>query len=226
MNQISIIIPTLWKAPEKLCQMIKQYSNSPFVEEIILIDNAGEGRYASLPFDHLYPKLQELVCDENIFVNPAWNLGVEKSKSDIIALVNDDLLIDSLTLSVILQKAINTLTSTDIQLIGMAESNFSPTEKSGLLPTIKNITHKCYGFGTFMLMKKENYVPIPSDLKIWRGDHILLTHNHTAELGGVFIDTEMSETIKTDKKFSVLGRQDVQLYKLKYKNVTLPKYSA
>ena len=41
---------------------------------------------------HFGAKVQRLEQDNNIFVNPAWNLGVEQAKNENICICNDDVL--------------------------------------------------------------------------------------------------------------------------------------
>ncbi len=215
----TIIIPTLWKSPDKLLTMLKRYNASPYVSEIILIDNATEGPFFGMVNRVLLHKLVIEDQFKNIYVNPAWNLGVSLATTNHVALVNDDLLISEKDLEELFRGAFRAL-EYGMQLIGMANSVF--TKRKGVTAAIcREITKKGYGFGTFMLMHKSNYVPIPEELKIWRGDHIQLIHNRTAELSGIYIETEMSETIKTDAKFNRIGRNDIRIFKEKYKGKDL-----
>ena len=54
--------------------------------EIIIIDNA--------PTDFFYDneKVVTLKQEENIYVNPSWNLGVEESDYDKFIIFNDDII--------------------------------------------------------------------------------------------------------------------------------------
>ena len=53
--------------------------------EIILIDNSLQG------FEYNSDKLRIIIPNENLFVNPSWNLGVEKAKFDYVGILNDDI---------------------------------------------------------------------------------------------------------------------------------------
>jgi hypothetical protein len=218
----SIIIPTLWRSPEQLETMLKLYRNHYMVREIIIINNARE--LTPDWFDESHQKMIVVKPPRNIFVNPAWNLGVDISRSDYIALVNDDLLMDHETLTDILTQSYMFLSDGVFQLIGMAEHNFVQNKASFTHhPQLSSITKKGHGFGTFMLMQKRNYVPIPNCLKIWRGDHIQLIHNNTGELGGIHIETKMSTTINSDQIFNQIGKRDMNIFRNHYQGKTLPK---
>ena len=71
----SVIIPTLWK-PKTFPELLERLQNEPCVDEILIIDNAPHQK-ASVEFG---PKIIWLEQPQNIFVNPAWNLGVERAK--------------------------------------------------------------------------------------------------------------------------------------------------
>jgi len=212
-NELSIIIPTMWRS-EKLQWMLPRYFANPWVHEVILIDNAPKDRPDWLclrPEDS--PKLRMVTKGLNIYVNPAWNWGVELAKSDYIALVNDDLLINRNHLWKMMESGRHSLL--DFDVIGMAEENFHPERVDSIIGCF-NITEKGHGWGTFMFLLKEKYVRIPDDLKIWRGDHIQLIHNKAAEMRGVCITTNMSETIKSDDRLTSIGRADMRIFKMKY----------
>lgn len=44
-------------------------------------------------FKHSSNKLTVITPEENLFVNPSWNLGVAKAKTEIVALLNDDIIL-------------------------------------------------------------------------------------------------------------------------------------
>ena len=72
----SVIIPTMWRSM-RLLGMLHRLYNSDDVDEIILIDNDKDSRFS---FEN--KKIKILEQDENIFVNPAWNLGVKEAKNE------------------------------------------------------------------------------------------------------------------------------------------------
>jgi glycosyltransferase involved in cell wall biosynthesis len=86
MNKFSVIIPTLWKS-NRIHQLLKDLISSEFVDEIILIDNAGK----YFEYYEALDKVKLIQVKENIYVSPAWNLGVEIAKNEHIAICNDDI---------------------------------------------------------------------------------------------------------------------------------------
>ena len=87
MSKVSAIIPTLWRAKEFTDHLVNVLVEDESVGEIIIIDNA--------PADFFYDneKVVMLRQEENIYVNPSWNLGVEESDYDKFIILNDDIII-------------------------------------------------------------------------------------------------------------------------------------
>ncbi len=83
----SIVIPTLQKDTKILKMLLDELSQDQTVGEIILIDNSLQG------FEYNSDKLRIIIPNENLFVNPSWNLGVEKAKFDYVGILNDDILL-------------------------------------------------------------------------------------------------------------------------------------
>lgn len=158
----SVIIPTMWKC-NRFQQTLRELSAHQLVGEIILIDNTKNDLKIELP------KLIHILEGQNTFVNPAWNKGVEISKFNKIAIINDDIWMDWNILN-ILEPYITLETG----IIGMAEENYNnPTNQMGLEP----ISHRNGGFGCAMFLHKENYTAIPNEMKIWGGDDWLFVKN-------------------------------------------------
>lgn len=86
-RMFSIVIPTLQKDTKILKMLLDELSQDQTVGEIILIDNSLQG------FEYNSDKLRIIIPNENLFVNPSWNLGVEKAKFDYIGILNDDILL-------------------------------------------------------------------------------------------------------------------------------------
>ena len=83
----SIVIPTLQKDTKILKMLLDELNQDQTVGEIILIDNSLQG------FKYNSDKLRIIIPNENLFVNPSWNLGVEKAKFDYVGILNDDILL-------------------------------------------------------------------------------------------------------------------------------------
>ena len=86
-NKISVVIPTLQSRKEFLINLLEILNKDSAVDEIILIDNSLKG------LDYSNPKLKIIIPKENLYVNPSWNYGVSQCKNDIVALINDDVVL-------------------------------------------------------------------------------------------------------------------------------------
>ena len=183
----SVVIPTIWKSAV-LTELVEALDISDWVKEIILIDNAGEeGRHL-----HTYSKVKVLNQPTNLYVNPAWNLGVSLAQSPYVILCNDDILFDP----GILKEVSKMVVRDDIGLIGVYENCFfkSPTRPQKFHWRYQPMM--CWGFGTLLIFHKQDYLPIPKELKIWNGDSFLFTQIPKTHLGinGISIQTKMSSS--------------------------------
>ena len=82
---ISYIIPTLWKS-DSIYDTINQFMDlKDNKAELIIIDNTNS--------DITYSDKRVKVCkmEENQYVNPSWNIGVDLSSNDQVAIINDDI---------------------------------------------------------------------------------------------------------------------------------------
>ena len=85
---ITFIIPTLWKS-DKIHETIKFFKSSDRKDiELIIIDNSNS------EFLDTDPRINVIKFKENIFVNPAWNLGVSLAKNPFVCLLNDDIVLN------------------------------------------------------------------------------------------------------------------------------------
>ena len=86
----SVIIPTLWKQNTDLFkEVLVDLGSIDDVKEIILIDNdpAFDSNIKQEVLNTT-SKLIHLQMQENIFVNPAWNLGVKHSTQPYLVILN------------------------------------------------------------------------------------------------------------------------------------------
>ena len=198
----SVIIPTMWKS-KKIIKMLSIYEKSPHIKEIIIIDND-----TSASFNLVSSKIRHIRQSKNIYVNASWNLGASLANYDII-IANDDVVIDRL------DELIIKISKTDYDIVG---PDFKSTRKEGVI-NIKPIDKfSANSYGSFMFVRK--YTHIPEYLKIWYGDNILFKNSKKRGIfSGIKMDMGVSETIKTDKKFSNLIEQDRRLFCEKYKKV-------
>lgn len=173
---ITVIIPTMWRAPHTL-RLLQQFNEHPSVGEIILIDNDTSKTKQEI-FSN--SKLVYLPQKENQFVNPSWNLGVKTAKYDRLCICNDDCLVNLKFLAEF-EKHI----TPDKGLIGFTEASFlhdrSDTfdkfdayriqgfgDEITLVERPDPMPHICYG--VCMFVHKDSYHEIPSDFKVDFGD--------------------------------------------------------
>jgi len=202
MNKFSIIIPTMWFSSKLEC-LIEELIKSELVEEIIIIDN---NTLSNNKTKIVSEKLKVLSQKENIFVNPAWNLGVEISKNENIIISNDDLCITNIN------KVLLEILNTNFDFIGLDYQNINNNDGVIITKTSGGMTK---GFGCFMFIKKNKYIKIPENIKIWFGDTIL--YNNIENKGKLSCDNftiELSKTIKSMSNSLETIKQDEINYNL------------
>ena len=180
----SVIIPTLQRSPE-LWPLVDQCAQHPLVFEVLVINNARE----TLSWTH--DNVRVLDQHSNIFVNPAWNLGVSEARAEWVAIINDDVRFKDEALS----HAARILRSRHFGIVAPDRSCFAPgSTHHGVRHRVASFGN--YYFGTFMCLRKDDYVRIPEEMQIWGGDDWLFTQQRKPS--AVLIDTpfvtEMSTT--------------------------------
>jgi len=151
-----------------------------------------------------YDKILVCKMSNNVFVNPAWNYGVFKSKSPLICLLSDDVYISEQIINYICS-----LDFTKIDIVGSYSSDKDVLE----LQEIKvdksiNIGSYHYGFGCAMFMRRTSYTQIPHLYKIWYGDDYLVHNSKNAFKIGICKDgLKFSETINSFPKNSVVKKR-------------------
>lgn len=164
---ISIIVPTMWKFepfPRYLAELVK----IPVVGEIIIINNDVPATPTHPVLQH--PKIKFLNQKENIFVNPAWNLGVNHSSYDLLCFLNDDLIVDTK----VFYKVDEWLTDS-VGLLGIRPENpYDPKYPfvDGSIDILKyNPDISLYSFGTLFFIHKNNWIDVPNNLRMGFGDN-------------------------------------------------------
>jgi len=152
-------------------------NDNDMVGEIILIDNDKSKRPPQITSTS---KLRIIEQEENIYVNPAWNLGVELSNYPNICISNDDLVWNVQLLPLIFENI-------HLGSIGQATSNYfdGPSEIK-----ISHITERKWGWGCCFFLQKEQWIPIPPQLKVACGDDWLVSKIPAYEISGTPIETE------------------------------------
>jgi hypothetical protein len=167
---IDLIIPTMWKF-KLFPHFLEKYVNYQDVKKIIIIDNLYQNKPKKLIENK---KIQYCKQPSNIFVGPSWNIGVDRSSSDFICILNDDIFLQEDVLNFVLKQDFS-----KIDIIGskIVHSNHNTSiEKISINKKIP-LGSQFYNFGTCMFMKKEKYFRIPSLYKCWFTDDYLV-HQH------------------------------------------------
>ena len=169
---ITFIIPTIWKAEEiyKSIEQFKRLENKK--AELNIVDNTHSDFYDS------DPRITIVKCSNNIFVNPAWNIGVKLTRNKYICLLNDDIYFNYVTLFNNFEKFIQQ--NPKLGLIGFNENARHKGSEKELnadhddLILIDTTDIVPFGYGCCIFINKEDYIEIYEDYKIFYGDTILI----------------------------------------------------
>lgn len=202
-GRFSVIIPTLQRS-EKLTPLINMYCRHDLVGEVIVINNA------QTPLSIEHPKVHILQQSENIYVNPAWNVGASEAKEELLIISNDDIEFDAELIS-----TVHKFMRFPVGIIGPAWSSMNRT-RSGR-PRFVPAYRLPHGFGTLMFMRRSNYIPIPKELLIIGGDDWLFEHqsHRNWQILGVNVGTHWATT-SGKPEFSPVKERDRKLFKEKY----------
>lgn len=171
MNKLSVVIPTLQKNKEFLDNLIKTLSTDESVTEIIVIDNSCTG------YNFENEKLRVITPENNLYVNPSWNLGVKESKEEIVALLNDDIIIPKDFCKNVISQM-----NSNMGCIGFAVDYIKETKEMMPNPEIKQlqlepVNERCMHWGIAIFFYKSSYCEIPDELKIFCGDDWIFLQN-------------------------------------------------
>ena len=181
-QRFSVIIPTLQRS-DRLGPLVEMYCAHRLVGEVIVINNAPA------PLTFIDPKVRVLQQEQNICVNPAWNLGASVAREPLLIISNDDIAFHPRVID-----AAARMLRLPVGVIGPNPGVLDRRVdgRPWFMPTYRRSS----GFGTLMFLRAEDYVPIPADLLIWSGDHWLFHHQTKRNLflKGAWVDTRRSAT--------------------------------
>jgi hypothetical protein len=188
MNKYSIVIPTLWKS-NRIGKLLFDLIKCEFVDEIILIDNGNK----FFEYFEALDKVKLVQVEENIYVNPAWNLGIKIAENNLIALLNDDINFNPNIFGAIDENLLN-----QFGIIGMGEGNYKEPidEETGPYLDVWQPGVNDWGWGCFIMLNRKNWIDIPDNIKIWYGDNFIKDVNPSPKacLRNFKVETEMSTT--------------------------------
>lgn len=179
--KFSVVIPTMWRS-ERTLPMLKDLDTSDYIEEIIIVDNDT----SKCPGLSDISKLIYLPQKKNIYVNPAWNLGVETSSCDHVCILNDDVSFD-----------VDTAFKAAIRNFKMGHTLVGLHQLSYDYLDVSEMASSFYGFGCCMFLDKSDWTPIPGQLKIWYGDTWMVNTFSSLAFIVVEVETDMSTTVKS-----------------------------
>jgi len=199
----SVFLPTIWSSNiEDIDIFINKLQNCDLVDEIILINNAPQkysGRYSDLS------KIRELKYD-NIYVNPAWNVGVYQSKNELVCILNDDVDFNLDVFEFIKEQ----LDRDDVKIIGASKSSYHRESDGDFY--LEKVKVRNSGWACIMFFKKKNWTIIPSDLKIYFGDDYLIKklEGFVWKIEGLKIKSDVGVSINSNPHLNSIIEQDTK----------------
>lgn len=191
--KFSVLIPTMWKS-ERTLPMLKALDASDYIEEIIIVDNDT----SKCPDLSDISKLIYLPQKKNIYVNPAWNLGVETSSCNYVCILNDDISFD---VDPAFKSALKRL-SAGYTLLGLDQLSYTDLDLS-------NKVNPFYGFGCCMFLDRSEWTPIPDELKIWYGDTWMVNKFTSVGFIVINVESEISTTVNSLEFASIIALDEI-----------------
>lgn len=197
----SVVIPTLQRSAD-LGPLVELCAEHPLVLEVLVINNAPE------PLDRSSPKVRVLDQDGNIFVNPAWNLGAREARGEYLAIINDDMRFDP----ELIDEAAAVISRPGVGILGIDGAFLNRPRAARTQIRFATYEHVTLGFGMAMFMRRTNYFPIPSELKIWGGDDWLFLKQRWPNrvIIGPRVETEVSVTSGA-AEFQRMRQQELEI---------------
>lgn len=161
-EKVSVVIPTLWRS-DCTVGLVECLLKWEHLEQLIIIDNAPQKR----PKHDCWGACVMVEQSQNIFVNPAWNLGAQMATGKFLAICNDDILFNPDDLS----PALFQLRRNEV--IGLHKDSILNPSLIGT-PEIESGFYLGFGWGCLMLMRRDTYTPIPRTIRVWYGDDWLV----------------------------------------------------
>jgi hypothetical protein len=164
----------MWMAKD-FDQALEIYTNHVKIAKIIVVDNNPKSRPQWSVLNHA--KVELVSYNRNIFVNPAWNEGYYRARSDILGIVNDDIVVSADVIDMVSDFSFEAGDLIGVNLRGR-QNNYriddviDTAEEIVRLPydDTKPIGGQAWAFGICMFMMKESYQEIPSLYQVWYGD--------------------------------------------------------
>jgi hypothetical protein len=213
MNQISIVIPTMWKfAP--FINFLKDLLEHPLVGEVIIINNDIGSTPQSEVLKH--PKVKLKVFLNNIIVNASWNFGVAIAENEKVCILNDDIIFDLRVfnrVSEFLEPGKFVVTVPESHLV--ASGGHIVQGHIRIEPYHRGVD--MFHFGAMMFICKQDWIDIPAGLDMFYGDYwafetMLTRFNQNYIVRDVFFWTEIETTSSTFSNKEEIYNKETQIY--------------
>jgi hypothetical protein len=191
-NKFSVVIPTIWKS-DCINELLESYYACDNIFEVILIDNDWKNK----PEFPTHKKLTYVQPNENIYVNPAWNLGIKISKCDKVIISNDDVLYNINLFTDAILKLSTSFDKGNFGFLGMDFQNYSLEEDKKELMLKKH--QNGMAWACVLALHKYSWHHIPEQLKIYYGDDFIRRKNsvNLFELYGLKVKSKISSSADT-----------------------------
>jgi hypothetical protein len=178
---IDIVIPTMWFVRDFELSL-KIYVNHKYINKILIIDNNRTKRPSYDVLNH--SKIEIISYGRNIFVNPAWNEGYYRSKSKILAILNDDIKVEPEVFDMVADFDLKLGDLIGVNLQGR-QNNYKIDDYINTKEEIVKLNYdrnrpigsQAWAFGICMFMLRESYSVIPSLYQVWYGDDFFAQHS-------------------------------------------------
>ena len=172
---LTVVVPTMWRY-RPFVSFLNNLCKLEVIDEIIVINNDRD----RTPWQDLRTTDKVRWVDQgcNLFVNPSWNLGVEMAQNPNVCIINDDVIVDFKLF--ILMDEFMTHNKLNIGLAGIhpGDPNFNQLPfTDGAIDLVgwrdewsSSTAGMRFGLGTLFFVRKENWIPIPEEMKLYYGD--------------------------------------------------------
>lgn len=198
LNRFSVIIPTMWRCQEIFYRGLSNYVNNPLIDDIIIINNDVN----KTPDWDIFrnEKIRIINQEKNIYVNKAFNIGVELSKNEKLCFANDDIVFDMRLMDKLYNRIIPENGAHGI-ITGEAKFGHPPTTDGAINFIEWYPGFIIHGFGQIMIMHKKNWIPIIDELNLYFGDDYIFHMNLMKGINNyliynIFHEALMAQTTK------------------------------
>jgi hypothetical protein len=181
---------------------LETYADHPQINKIIIIDNNKSNRPDSSILSN--KKIELVSYGRNIYVNPAWNEGYNRSTGKILAIINDDITVSPEVFDMVINFNLKLGDLIGVNLRGY-QDNYKIDDYIDTKEEIVKLNYnpnnpiggQAWAFGICMFMLRESYTPIPSLYQVWYGDDYLTQHAKSVyAINSNKIKGTISETLK------------------------------